>query len=67
MDNEQVGMFHCETKEGMTLREWYAGLAMQGYCSNPAFELWSYGDVAKSAYQQAMILIAELEKHGQAE
>jgi len=26
----------CVTTHGMTLRQWYAGLAMQGFCANPA-------------------------------
>lgn len=48
---------------GMTLREYYAGLAMQGLCSNPAIvdsngaEKW----IARYASALANVLIEEFE------
>lgn len=26
----------CETRDGMSLRDWFAGKALQGLCSNPS-------------------------------
>lgn len=38
---------------GMTLRDWFAGMAMQGMCANQFFDQWSAGDVSEIAYEQA--------------
>lgn len=47
---------------GMTLREHYAGLAMQGAITNPAYEHWTVEQVAELAVRQADALIAALNK-----
>lgn len=46
---------------GMTLREWYAGLAMQGLCADPKCDL-SASEVASCAVVMADALLAVLEK-----
>ena len=46
---------------GMSLRDWFAGMAMQGYCSNPDWQS-SYEGIADSAVKQADALIEELKK-----
>ena len=57
---------------GMTLRQHYAGLAMQGLCSNPDLSKYAYEkgfhhddvrtDFAGSAVKMADALIKELER-----
>jgi hypothetical protein len=50
--------------DGMTLREYYAGLAMQGFCANESVTD-SQGDglvIARAAVKHADALIAELNK-----
>ena len=37
---------------GMTLRDWFAGNAMQGMCASPAAE-WTWKARAESAYRMA--------------
>jgi hypothetical protein len=46
---------------GMTLREYYAGLAMQGFMAN-ANALYEPDGAARDAVQYADALITELEK-----
>ena len=38
---------------GMTLRQWYAGLAMQGLCANKEFSGCGPDDIAEMAFDQA--------------
>ena len=45
---------------GISIRQYYAGLAMQGICANPAFETLSFEGCADYAVQQADALIAKL-------
>lgn len=51
---------------GMTLREHYAGLAMQGViagiATNEEFFNWDESDIANHAVRAADALLAELEK-----
>lgn len=50
--------------EGMTLREWYAGIAMVSFLQHPqAFE--SPESTAKWAFEQADLMIKEGEKHNE--
>ncbi len=55
------GLFHC----GMTLRDWFAGQAMQGMSANGDFSDSDYAEVAKWSYEQADAMLAERKKqHG---
>ena len=46
---------------GMTLRQYYAGLAMQAICSNPSVSHGTYGLYAEESVKMADALLAELE------
>ena len=49
--------------EGMSMREWYAGMALQGLCVTPAGEFWLNEEkVAKRAVEYADALLEELRK-----
>lgn len=48
-------------QEGMTLREWFAGLAMQGMCSGKAWPADSdMPEIARRAVAMADVLLAKL-------
>jgi len=47
---------------GITLREHYAGLAMQGLCANTEWATSSESSIADSSVSQADALIEELNK-----
>ena len=58
-----------QEQRGMTLRDWFAGMAMQGFCSNPnasnhpnAVANWLRDHGAVSAYQMADAMIQERSK-----
>ena len=38
---------------GMTLRDWFAGMAMQGMYCNQMFDEWAVEDIARTSYDQA--------------
>ena len=44
---------------GLTVREWFAGMAMQGIFSNPETDIRSYEAVASLAFKTADAIIAE--------
>ena len=44
---------------GLTKREWFAGMAMQGMAANPE---WGASDIANYAVDQADTIIAKLNK-----
>lgn len=49
------------TESGMTLRQWYAGIAMQGmYAAD--WDNCSFEEIAESAFKQADAMIKEGEK-----
>ncbi len=48
-------------QSGMTLREWFAGLAMQGLMSGPSVQM-DAEEIAKSSVYTADALIDELNK-----
>lgn len=52
----------AEGDPGLTKREWLAGLAMQGVCSNEHHSMTNFGTVAGWAVKQADALLAELAK-----
>lgn len=47
---------------GLTKREYFAAMAMQGLCSLPAGEKWPSTLIATYAVEQADALLAELAK-----
>jgi len=47
---------------GMSLRDWFAGMVLQGRLSNPAFGGGSEEGWAREAYRYADAMIAEREK-----
>jgi hypothetical protein len=47
---------------GLTIRQYYAGLAMQGYLAARWSGRYKHEDLATEAVKQADALIAELEK-----
>lgn len=48
----------------MSLRDWFAGMAMQGYCARPDLEKECQQGFAIAAYDQADAMLAEREKGG---
>lgn len=50
--------------EGMSLRDWFAGLAMQGLIANRGTSYWK--DTPALAYTMADALLAERQKGGDA-
>lgn len=53
-------------KAGLTKREYFAGLAMQGILSNPYYAEWGINnpDLERIAVEKADALLAELSKTG---
>ena len=51
-----------EHYRGMTLRDWFAGQAMSGYCINAETSMQEFRDIARDAYQQADAMLAERAK-----
>lgn len=47
---------------GMSLRAYFAGQIMMGYCANPSYGDNSFEAEARAAIQQADALITELER-----
>ena len=48
------------TWEGMTLRDYFAAKAMQGYCSHPEWQLdMQFSDIAIAAYGLADTMLKE--------
>lgn len=52
--------------DGLSKREWFAGMVLQGFCANPEFTIMEYHKIAKHAKLQADAMLAELKK-GQAD
>ena len=51
--------FSFATLQGMSLRDWFAGMAMQGYLTVGIPTTATYGDVAEKAYRAADAMIKE--------
>lgn len=49
---------------GMSKREWFAGLAMAGFCAAPDFSQWTPENVASEAYKVADAMIAAGKRDG---
>lgn len=45
-------------QEGMSVRQWFAGMAMMGSLANPSIDM-KFADVAKTAYEQADAMLGE--------
>ena len=54
----------CSVTPGMSLRDWFAGLAMQGLIANRGTSYWK--DTPALAYTMADALLAERQKGGDA-
>ena len=61
--NPQAGQSELKSEQGMTLREHYAGLAMQGFCADDSAWEHNPNKKAEQAVKMADALIAELEKN----
>lgn len=57
-ENQIVAVFTDSEKQGLTKREYYAGLAMQAYINNTNSEVF----IAEKAVKQADELLKHLEK-----
>lgn len=44
--------------DGMTLRDYFAAKAMQGFNANPRYDDYTHADVAEIAYGQANAMLA---------
>lgn len=55
------GYMNSPAQDGMTLRQWYAGLALMGRMASADFENHPYSQDAKACVEAADALIAELE------
>lgn len=60
-DGPASGGFYSLPRDGMTLRQHYAGLAMQGLCMSQS---WASEQIAVFSVKQADDLLAELAKEG---
>lgn len=49
-------------QDGMTLRDWFAGLALQGICASGPGSQWSNEMLAQEAYRLADAMLAQREK-----
>ena len=52
------------SKPGMTLREWFAGQVLAGFCANQMSNDFTVEVIARLAYAQADAMIAEGNKDG---
>ena len=49
-------------QEGMTLRDWFAGQALQGILANPESAIMPPEEYAHEAYYQAAAMLAERDR-----
>lgn len=61
-ENYEAGQYVPRGIFGLTKREYFAALAMQGLCADPTSEAIPQKFIARSAVELADALIAELEK-----
>ena len=54
-------MAWIDLHHGMALRDWFAGMALQGMKANPSLD-WEDDRLAKWAYQQADAMLAARDK-----
>lgn len=55
------GMLVPDRQSGMTIRDWFAGKAMQAYLTAPDTG-WSFDEVAGAAYKMADAMLEERSK-----
>lgn len=55
--NERV--FCPDVTSGMTLRDWFAGMALQGFAAHPDNNDWTREEVARDSYGWADAMLAE--------
>ena len=58
---EETGGGVFKGQEGLTIRDWFAGMALAGFCANPEVH-GTAKDLALPAYVQADAMIKEREK-----
>jgi hypothetical protein len=61
-DENHAGPCGCYLDHGMTLRDWFAGMALQGRLANAAFDTVPKEAWAREAYRYADAMITEREK-----
>ena len=59
---EENSKLREDLREGISLRDHFAGLAMQAMIAADVREVYANGDVAEIAYKQADAMLAEREK-----
>lgn len=57
-----TGLVKIEQVPGMSLRDWFAGLVLQGICASGPGSEWGNARLAREAYQLADAMIKEREK-----
>jgi hypothetical protein len=50
------------SESGMTLRDWFAGMALQGLCSSGRASEYKTSEISDAAYSLADSMLAEREK-----
>jgi hypothetical protein len=53
------GKFVDVPHQGMTLRDWFAGMALQGFAAHPGNNDWTRQEVARDSYGWADAMLAE--------
>ena len=53
------GKFVDVPHQGMTLRDWFAGMALQGFAAHPDNNDWTREEVARDSYGWADAMLAE--------
>jgi len=61
MKQQKIYAFSSKLNHGMTLREYYAGLAMQSYCTRDLEKGWKKDEIASDAFEMADEMIAIIE------
>ena len=59
-------VFGDSAYSGMTLRQWYAGMAMQALNTNPSWDVISCESIAEDAFRQADAMLSQEADDGSA-
>jgi hypothetical protein len=51
-----------EERSGMSLRDYFAAKAMQGFCAHPDQKNWTVAEMVADSYDYADAMLAEREK-----
>lgn len=57
-----VGVSVMTTTGGMTLRDWFAGMALSGFAANPESHKWTAAECAADAYAYADTMLTVRDK-----